>query len=220
MTESHRAGRATRRVTPRLPVLFSIVLALAISACGDDGVLMLDAAVVDAPDAFVHPIVGVWERQPFRGNGPAPVVTFEASGRYRYDQDVGTWSITGTHLTTQRTRAAKATSPFYLSDDHATLMTSAFTPTTATDGLVGSWASDFTYDDGRHTETTFEFRADNSLTWTETSNGMPRISEGTWQLFGDSIEIMSTLGTTDVRVGMRLIPNVTIGDGLLVRIDQ
>ncbi|GEM_PF-3626343 len=204
----------------RLPMLSSFVLAFALSACGDDGAVSPDAAVIDTPDAPVHPIVGVWERQPFRDTGPAPVVTFEASGRYRYNQDVGTWSITGTQLTTDRSQAPKETAPFYLSDDHATLMTVAFTPTTATDGLVGSWASEYTYEDGRHTETTFEFRADNSLTWSETSTAYSRVTEGTWQLFDDSIEIRSTLGTTDVNVGMRLIPNVTIGDALLVRIDQ
>jgi hypothetical protein len=195
----------------------SIALLLGL-ACGDGSPATVDAPAIDAPPP--HPIVGRWERDLYNP-GPAPVVVFEADGTYRYNTDVGTWSITGDQLVTERTQSPKQTALYYLSNDRDTMMMQAMRPTTPTIGLVGTWVGDFTYSDGVHSEYTMEFREDNTMTWANSINGNPplRIDQGTWRLDDNSIFIEAMLGTTPVSVGMKLVPDVVIGDGLLRRLE-
>lgn len=189
-------------------------LFLVLVACGDNGSLASDAGA-DAPaiDAPPHPIVGRWERSNF--NGGTTVVVFEANGVYRNGTSVGTWSIEGQEL---KLPAGKG--PFYLSDDTNTLMTDAMLPTTPTSALLGTWVGGYTYPDGLHQDTMMIFRDDNTLTWTDVRPSGTRSDEGTWQLDDDKIRIEATLGAQTVNVGMRLIPDVVIGDGLHTRLAQ
>ena len=183
------------------------------TACGDNSSTLADA--IDSPTNDTgppHPIVGLWQRE---GVGPMVTVTFEANGRYTYNTEVGTWSIQDGQLTTRRPSYTE-TAPFYLSDDLSTLMTVAARPITATSGLVGTWKGEYTYGNGDHNDDTFEFRSDNTLVWVQIRNtASPVTIQAMWELQGESsIHFWNANG---INVGMRLIPDVVIGDGLYRR---
>ncbi|MCW5806261.1 MAG: hypothetical protein KIT31_28100 [Deltaproteobacteria bacterium] len=183
------------------------------AACGGGGggdVTPDAPAAIDAPP---HPIVGTWRTDPFQPGGPTRIDVYEASGRYLRGASEGTWRIDGKSLT-MNINAGSERGRFHLSEDHATLMTFAFEPVGTIDGAVGIWHTEYQID--VPVDSTMELRADNTALWSEIRPAVTTMNEGTWSIQGTSISASFTLGTP-VNIGMRLIPNVALGDTLLHR---
>lgn len=195
---------------------------VALAACGDSGAGAPDAAI-DPPPVDMgtpHPIVGRWEKAPFAASDPRVIVEFEANGTYHDGSRVGTWSIEGDLLSTETLQSEREKGQFYLSSDHATLMTVAAFPMGPTDGLIGTWKGSFTYPDNFVMDNTFEFHADGTLAWTFTAQVGQVTHPADWTLTDDSIRIVGTGTGAGISVGMKLIPDVVIGDKLYTRLPQ
>lgn len=196
-------------------------LLVLLAACGDSVAPAADAAI-DAPGDTgpPHPIVGRWEREPYgySPGDPKPIAEFEASGVYRYGTRTGVWIAEGDVLTTQTPPAAREKGLFYLASDGGTLVTLAALPTGPTTGLVGTWAGHFVEADGTEVANTFEFHADQTLAWTATRDGITSTIPATWELNGSSIHFVGTGSGAGITVGMKLVPDVAIGDGLYTRV--
>lgn len=193
-------------------------------ACGGSGEATPDAPSIDAPRAIdgpPPPIVGVWERQPFdhNPNSPAPLIKIAASGQYSDAEFTGTWRLVGDQLDIVHPDGQEEIFDYYLSPDHQTLVTASMLPVGPTAGFVGKWHGKYQVQAGVPVDATMDIHADGTATWTEIRPAGTSAHDGGWTLdaTGTSASLGFTLGTTPVNIGMRVIPDVAIGDYLHVR---
>jgi hypothetical protein len=199
---------------PHKTIVVAWLIAL-VAACGEESSSTPADAAPDAPpvtDAAPPPFVGDWLREPISPGGPSTTVSFRASGEYVYGAEVGTWSLDGDDLVTTRPSLGREAAPYYLSPDGETMLTTALFPVGPTDGLLGTWRGEFRLGTDPRRVNTFEFRSDGTMTWSD-----PMPWPGTWALTGNSLTVTVQRGSV-VTVGLRVIPDVALGDGYLIRI--
>lgn len=182
-------------------------------ACGGESSSTADAAVDAPPDAPpLAPFIGDWLRDGFTPAAPDIPISFRAGGEFVYGAEVGTWSLDGDDLVTFVPSRGREAAPYYLAPDGQTMLMVALRPTGPTDGVLGTWRGQLRLGNEAPRVNTFEFRGDGTMTW---SNPTPH--PGTWTLTGNSLEMRVDLGQIST-VGLRVIPDVALGDGYLTRV--
>lgn len=208
-------------------------LALALSACGDDGksapadaahadARAIDAAPADAAldaDPSIAPLVGTWVMSTDSWSGQQlTMATFRADGTFTLggngasNNDSGTFTVPSpNHLRFAGTQTIET--QFVTDGTH--LLLSALPAMGTVTGLVGTWSGQ-SISGGATATVTVAVNANTSASYTLTGPSGTMTLDGTWVAEGTGLALTTT-GTTSITFHFRPIGSLAIGTQLFMK---